>query len=351
MSRRLSRIFFLVLMCIFSCGLIVEGALPPKIGQGNYHNSRFDYQLAFPDMFERSMPEADESGVEMATNDGQYKLGVRGRFNTEGATGHSLLAKVKENVSRIIDSSSTDTSYTISYTGGGGIDGVESVFSEYAVVDKDRVASYLFIYPLTDHDRLKGQATITLQPLISYQRLIWAIGFSQMLHYDAFDKDNGPDEKTINQILSYLVSEGDYRKTGAVEDGGVVYFSRGPESEGADTSGKNYYSPEALYKDYFFSGTYKYPAAGNIFVGGTQTGIAVYQISPGYRALVKMDRIEGQGDELQAGITLSYVPGRGKEEPLGKASVVLKKAPASYFGYVILSYTPHYDRFDDLKLD
>ncbi len=349
--------FSLLLCLLFICSFCaLAGAYPPAqpdiktASLATYENARFNYQMRFPEIFSRSVSDADDGGIEFASEDGRYKLYVKGVYNNGAATGHTILQEIKGNVANIIESSSSNSHYSISYTDHGGKDGQETVFAEYGIIDKNRVIKSTFIYPLEDRPFLKDKVTLSLQLWESYYTLVNGLGFSQILHYDPFSASSQPDESTINQALYYFVRHGCFSSDDNItRDKASVYFSDGPENSAAIKDSALYFSPDKLYKNFFANGRYKYPPASCPFAVGTQTGMSIILIETDYAEKIKIKKEENKGEHKI--ITIDLIrQNAGTEYKLGEATITLKKDIAAYFGYTIVAYKPHYNKFDDMKL-
>ncbi len=315
-----------------------------------YQNERFDYEFTFPLIFQSMRENADNSGLSMASAEGDYTLTVQASFNVENQTGHILLAQAKNRSSHIIESNSSDEHYALVYTDHGGKDGKEKIFSEYGVVDKNRIVKYLFIYPLEDHEYLKKEIFLSLQPQESYIDLVSALSFSQMLHYDSFTENSGPDALTQNMVLFYLVQAGLFENSTIVDRTGKnIYFDNFPGSEGSVKENMVYLSPDKLYAVYFAQGTYKYPPLAFPLATGTQTGLTINNIELPYQDMSEIKEVKDAGDYKVVSINLKRATGN-TAQTLGTATITLKKDPHSYFGYTIASYTAKYNKFSDLKL-
>ncbi len=333
-----------------------------KIEYKKYCNARFGFALSYPDIFKESCESDNGDGITYKTVDDKYTLKIWGSNNINNSTGKTLLAEAKERVCYISEEKTEGNFFSIQYGGGG--DGKEITFYESGLVSGDKILSFLFSYPTNEKDRFapviarmtdelkKNDVKKPDKSKAPYTHLLKALCLSEALHYNSFSGQ--ADRTTINFTIFSLVSKGDFRwKDKLKPEDGSIYFSRGPESEETDTTGKTYIAPEKLYLDYFAAGKYEYPHIEiDHLVSGNQMGMAVRLTQLPYDVDVKVNKVSVKNDKTIIEAEISRISIKdGKNTTIGNAIITLKKDTKGFFGYRIISYQPKYAKFVDVKVE
>lgn len=347
-----------------SSGQLIAESSPAKsskIQYKKYCNARFGFALSYPDIFTESCESDNGDGITYKAVDDTYTLKIWGSNNINNSTGKTLLADAKNRVSHISAEKADGNFFRIEYGGGGN--GKEITFYECGLVSGDKIFSFLFSYPADEKERFapvvtrmtdelkKNGAKKAEQANAAYAPLLKALCLSEVLHYNSFNVQ--ADRATINYTIFSLVSKGDFRwKDKLKPEDGSIYFSRGPESEEADTTGRTYIAPEKLYIDYFAGGKYEYPDIEiDHLVSGNQMGMAVRLTKLPYDVDVKVNNISVKNDKTIIDAEISRISIKdGKQTAVGNAVITLKKDTKGFFGYKIVSFQPKYSRFADLKV-
>lgn len=335
----------------------INSGVVPNIKYETYTNTKLGYSIPYPSIFDASMESDAGDGVSMETAGGLYRLKIWGAYNINNSSAQDLLAEAQTRVSHISSQGSDQVSYHIEYLGGGN--GQELVFSEHVLLEGDKIIGFILTYPSQDKDKFADVPSYMISGLYcsltpdtveqDYSPLIKAICLSESLHYDSFSA--APDNITTTYTLFKLVSNNHFSGNNILQAvDGDFFFSNGPDSENADNGSGTYVAPQSLYQDFFASGTYKYPPAElGYLIEGTQTGIAVHIKTIPADVDVEIGGVDKENDTIKLLVTVFRVANQS-QTLLGDAVITLQKDSAAYYGYTIVSYTPSYSKFEDIKL-
>jgi hypothetical protein len=120
-----------------------------------YLNARFGYSVEYPDIFDTQREPDNGDGIEFTGADGEYTLTIWGGYNVLAWDGKSLLDACTERIAHIVEGSKKIGAgfYSIAYSDDGGRDGVEHIFHEYGIVNKDMQAAFVLKYPKKEEKR------------------------------------------------------------------------------------------------------------------------------------------------------------------------------------------------------
>jgi hypothetical protein len=120
-----------------------------------YENGRFGYSVEYPDIFRDAKKPDNGDGVQLESDDEEHGLIISGGYNALEQDAEQRLASRLEEVSHIVEGSidSGDGWYRVVYSDDGGMDGVEHLFHEYGIINKDAWATFILGYPKAEEKR------------------------------------------------------------------------------------------------------------------------------------------------------------------------------------------------------
>ena len=136
-------------------GLLV---LPASAVNGkwvSYVNERFRYSLEYPDIFTDSQESDNGDGLWLSTEIDRYALTLSGGYNVLGEDGESRLRSRLEEIPRIVVGSDASGPgwYRVMHAVESGVDGTESLFHEYGIIDGENWATFILLYPSEERER------------------------------------------------------------------------------------------------------------------------------------------------------------------------------------------------------
>jgi hypothetical protein len=119
-----------------------------------YENERFGYEVEYPRVLSNVGEPDNDDGVELASEDGNYRLTISGGYNVLEKDAETTLEDRLKEASRIrrIRDAFGDGWYRAVFSDGGK-DGNERLYHEYGVIDEDNWASFILVYPKGEENR------------------------------------------------------------------------------------------------------------------------------------------------------------------------------------------------------
>jgi len=107
----------------------------------NYVNSRFGYEIKYPNIFSQQTEPANGDGIFLESKGGKIKLTLSGGFNVLMQDGQSILEG--REIKNVIKKESGQNYFRIVCQDG------KNIIHEYGIVNDDNWASFTFSYPDT----------------------------------------------------------------------------------------------------------------------------------------------------------------------------------------------------------
>lgn len=126
----------------------------------SYDNDRFGYSVEYPDIFTDITESDSGDGVWLSFEIDKYALTLSGGNNVLEDDGESSLRNRMEYISHIVPGSAESGSdwYRVIYAIESGVDGTESWFYEYGIIDEANWASFILLYPVEEQERFAAIA-------------------------------------------------------------------------------------------------------------------------------------------------------------------------------------------------
>ena len=121
-----------------------------------YENERFGYEVEYPYVLSNVVLEPDNGdGVELASEDGNYRLTISGGYNVLEDDAEAALERRLEETSHLgrLRDTFGDGWYRAVFADDGGKDGNVRLYHEYGVIDEDNWASFILVYPKDEENR------------------------------------------------------------------------------------------------------------------------------------------------------------------------------------------------------
>lgn len=150
--------FAAAVLSLFS--ILVPGADAAEEQWISYVNERFGYSIEYPDIFSDIQESDNGDGVWLSFETDKYALTLSGGYNVLEEDAESKLRNRLEEIPRIVPGSEKSGPgwYRVIHTIESGVDGTESFFYEYGIIDSENWATFILLYPSEERERFAAIA-------------------------------------------------------------------------------------------------------------------------------------------------------------------------------------------------
>lgn len=152
-----------LLFCAAMVFMVSVVALPASAADENwisYVNERFGYSVEYPDIFSDIQESDNGDGLWLSFETDKYALTLSGGYNVLEEDAESKLRNRLEEIPSIVPGSEKSGPgwYRVIHTIESGVDGTESFFYEYGIIDSENWATFILLYPSEERERFAAIA-------------------------------------------------------------------------------------------------------------------------------------------------------------------------------------------------